>query len=150
MVLRLCRRMLKHHEDAEDAFQATFLALARNAAAVRRRQSLSSYLYGVAYRVALKTRPRQGRQKTQPVPLGEFSQTDTVDVDSLREARVILDEEVIRLPERLRRPVVLCYFQGLTQDQAARELGWSLNTCKRRLDEARKLLSERLGRRGLG
>src|SRR5262249_31144709 len=135
---------------AADPFQATFLTLARDAASIRQRQSLSSYLYGVAYRTALMTRRRQRRQKTQSLPLGDLSQTDAVDVDALREARVVLDEEVMRLPDRLRRPVVLCYFQGLTQEQAARQLGWSLRTCKRRLEEARKLLSERLGRRGLG
>jgi RNA polymerase sigma factor (sigma-70 family) len=150
MVLRLCRRMLRHPEDAEDAFQNTFLALARNASSVRRRQVLASYLYGVAYRIALKVRRRQGRQKAMPLPLGELPRMDTVEGDALHETRAVLDEEVMRLPDRLHRPVVLCYFQGLTQDQAAQKLGWSLNTCKRRLEEARQLLGERLGRRGVG
>src|SRR5262249_34856848 len=114
------------------------------------RQSLASYLYIVAYHVTLKMRRGQGRQKAIPLPLGDIAQTEIVDADPLGEARLALDEEVMRLPDRLRQPVVLCYFQGLTQEQAARQLGWSLRTCTRRLDEARKLLGERLGRRGSG
>jgi RNA polymerase sigma factor (sigma-70 family) len=145
----VCRRLLGHEQDAEDVFQATFLLLARRAGTVRKRASVGSWLYGVAYRLALKQRAatargrlhaRGGPEPTVPDP--------TADV-SWGELRAALDEELGRLPERYRAPLLLCYFEGLTQDEAARQLGWKARTVKARLARGRDLLRHRLTRRGL-
>jgi RNA polymerase sigma factor (sigma-70 family) len=149
LVLGVCRRVLRHWHDAEDAFQATFLVFARKAASIRKVQSLGSWLHGVAYHVAMKVRQRsatrhkyepQARQRPSDDPLTEITARELVSV---------LDEELQRLSERHRTPLVLCYLEGLTCDEAARRAGWSLSTFKRRLARARELLRLRLARRGL-
>lgn len=148
LVFGLCRRLLGHVQDAEDVFQATFLVLARKAAAIRKPQSLSCWLHGVAYRLALKARAetqRRRRHEQQAQPLGA-----AVDVDlSWREVCGLLDEELQRLPEKQRVPLVLCYLEGLTQDEASRRLGWPRGTFKRRLEAGRERLRLRLTRRGV-
>jgi RNA polymerase sigma factor (sigma-70 family) len=149
MVYRVCWRVLQQAEDAEDAFQATFLVLARNLAAVRDRDSLASWLHGVARRVALKARSlgatRRRHEARAPVP-------SAVPADDLtwKELRAALDAELARLPEKWRLPLVLCYLEGRTQDEAAAELGYSGNTLRRRLEDARAALGRRLSRRGFG
>jgi RNA polymerase sigma factor (sigma-70 family) len=150
MVIHVCRRVLPRPQDAEDAFQTTFLVLAQKARSVRRRESAAAWLHGTAYRVALKARTtaarRQARERrAEPAPAAP----DPVGEISLREAQVLLHEQLSRLPERLRAPLVLCYLQGATQDEAARRLGWSLNTLKRRLNRGRQVLHARLGRSGV-
>jgi RNA polymerase sigma factor (sigma-70 family) len=148
MVLGVCRSVLRHRHDAEDAFQATFLVLARKAQAIRRPDGLASWLHGVAYRLALKARAsaarRQALEQAAPAP------APSADDLSWGEVRTILHAELAALPERFRAPLVLCYLQGLTQDEAARRLGWSATTVKGRLQRGRDLLRGRLERRGLG
>ncbi len=146
-VLSACRRVLHHAQDAEDAFQATFLLLARKASAVREREALGSWLHGVALRLAYKIRARrfpsvrsQPARPPQPDPLASMT---------VAELRQGLDEELLRLPEKYRDPLVLCYLQECTQDEAARQLGWSKGTLRRRLHKGRELLRVRLARRGL-
>jgi RNA polymerase sigma factor (sigma-70 family) len=150
MVLRVCRHILGNVPDAEDAFQATFLVLMRKAAALPWRESLAGWLHSVASRVALKARTAACRRRTHEsravapppaaAPVGDIT---------LREAKGLLDEELNRLPEKLRTPLVLCYLEGMTQDQAARQAGWSLNTLKRRLSRGLDVLQRRLRRRGV-
>jgi RNA polymerase sigma factor (sigma-70 family) len=150
MVFGVCRRLLREIHDAEDAFQATFFVLARRAESIRKKESLASWLHGVAVRVAGKIRleaaRRSRREQCRPAP------TDSVNLgDDLtwRELRAVLDEELDRLPARWRASLVLCYLEGQTQDEAAHRLGWSKSTLRRRLERGRRLLKVRLARRGV-
>src|SRR5262249_40235832 len=150
MVLRVCRRVLSHFEDAEDAFQATFLVLARRAGSIRKTASLASWLHGVAYRVAVKARTRLlHRTLRERESAARLVLDDPLGDVTWRELRGLLDEELARLAETSRTPLVLCYLEGRTQDEAARELGWSLSTLRRRLDRGRRLLGQRPARRGV-
>ena len=149
MVLSVCRRVLQHTQDAEDAFQATFLVLARKAAGVRKYESLGCFLHGVAYRTAAKLRAQVVRRAVRERELpGRPSAFPAEDI-TWRELRSVLDEELQSLPERYRAPLVLCYLEGETQDEAARRMGWSLGTFRRRLEQGRNALGRRLTRRGL-
>ncbi len=148
LVLGVCRRVLGHHHDAEDAFQSTFLALARKAPRIRRRDALAGWLYRVAFRLAVRLRlsaERRRRAERQP-PARPQPPADPVAWDDLRLA---LDEEFGRLPEKYRVPLLLCGLAGRTRDQAARQLGWTLGTLKMQLERGRQLLRTRLARRGL-
>jgi RNA polymerase sigma factor (sigma-70 family) len=149
MVLDVCRGVLANEADAEDAFQATFLVLARKAGSIRKTATLASWLHGVAYRTALKARAEAARRRQHEahVPEREVSDPDSL---SWAEVRCVLQEELGRLSERHREPLVLCYLQGKTQDEAAPLLGLSKGTLRRRLERGRGLLRERLVRRGLG
>jgi RNA polymerase sigma factor (sigma-70 family) len=147
MVLGLCRRLLRHAQDAEDVFQATFLVLARKAGSVRKGQSVGSFLHGVSWRLARKARAEAARwERRQSGEQPESSRPlDSLAADELLEA---LDEELVRLPERYRAPLVLCHLHDRTQDEAAAELGLSKATLRRRLARARALLLARLKGRG--
>lgn len=148
MVLHLCRDVTRDEHAAEDAFQATFLALVRKAASIRSRESLGAWLYRVAYRVAL--RARRGERETAHVDLAEIpAARELPDEAELRELRPLLHEEVQRLPAKYRTPVVLCYLEGLTHEEAARQLGWPKGTVAGRLARAREMLRKRLTRRGV-
>src|SRR5262245_6941971 len=149
MVLQVCHRILDDIHDAEDAFQATFLVLARKAAAVRNRESVAAWLHGVALRVARKMRMALTRRSEEAVEVEMTSAEDPVATVVLREMRPLLDEELGRLPENYRVPLILCYLEGKTGDEAARELGWPRGTVSGRLARARDLLRGRLARRGL-
>jgi RNA polymerase sigma factor (sigma-70 family) len=149
LVLGVCRRVLHHEHDAEDAFQATFLALARQAASIRKGDSLSSWLHSVAFRVALRIRRDTGRHGTLEQETADRPGRDVLADVSGRELLAALDEEMQRLPETWRAAVVLCLLQGRTQDEAARQLGWPRGTLKGRLERGRALLHRRLARRGL-
>jgi RNA polymerase sigma factor (sigma-70 family) len=148
LVLGVCRRVLHHEQDVEDAFQATFFTLARRAGAIRKRQSISSWLYQVAYRVALKVRSAT-KPSTPPSAEPAAPNTDPLEAMSGRELLMALDEELQRLPEKYRLPLVLCFLEGKTQDEAAREVGWPRGTLKDRLEHGKELLRTRLARRGL-
>jgi len=147
-VLSLCRRMLRREQDAEDAFQAAFLTLARRASCIGRRQSVGSWLFKVAFRVALRARERAARRSV--VPLAEQPEpAGPAPAGPDAEVRSFLDEEVSRLPEKYRAAVVLCYLQGKTNTEAARELGCPRGTIDSRLAWARQRLRQRLARRGV-
>jgi RNA polymerase sigma factor (sigma-70 family) len=153
MVLRVCQHVLGNRHDAEDAFQATFLILARKAASIRAQASLVGWLHGAAHRVARGARQAARRRSCEglapdlapadprPDPLADLS---------TREALRLLEEEVQCLPLAYRLPVVLCCLHGLSQEEAARQLGWTPGSVKGRLERGRKRLHQRLVRRGLG
>jgi RNA polymerase sigma factor (sigma-70 family) len=148
MVWRVCQRVLRHRQDAEDVFQATFLALARKAATIRKMASVACWLHGVAYRLARRLQAEKARKLTwRPGPTDQPH--DPADQASGQELQAVLDEELDQLPDKYRTPLVLCYLEGRTRDEAAKHLGWSLGTFKRRLDRGRKLLATRLTRRGV-
>jgi RNA polymerase sigma factor (sigma-70 family) len=149
LVLGVCRRVLHNPHDAEDAFQATFLALARRAASVGRRASLGTWLYQVAYHTALKARKRSAVRRHHEDRTPPREPRDPLAEVTGRELLSVLDEELHRLPQRLRAPLVLCYLEGKARDEAARELGWSLGTLKRRLEQARAGLRARMAGRGV-
>jgi RNA polymerase sigma factor (sigma-70 family) len=151
-VLRLCRRLLGDEQDAEDAFQATFLVLARKAAAIRRGERLGNWLYGVASRVAARSRAAAAERARRTMSCRRDPPTpppDPAAEAAARELSAILDGELSRLPERYRLPLRLCFVDGRTRDEAARQLGWSLRTLQRRLAQGRRLLQTRLTRRGV-
>jgi RNA polymerase sigma factor (sigma-70 family) len=153
MVLRVCRHLLGNRHDAEDAFQATFLVLARKAARIHPPGALAGWLHGVAYHVALGARTATLRRRHDglaPDLAPPDPRPDPLAALTAREAMGILEEEVQRLPEAYRLPVVLCCLQGLSQDEAARQLGWTAGSVKGRLERGRKRLHRRLVGRGLG
>jgi RNA polymerase sigma factor (sigma-70 family) len=149
LVLGVCRRLLGSAHDAEDACQATFLVLAQKAGSIRKTTALPSWLHGVASRVAAhlkRERLRRGRREQQaPEP----AVADPAAEVSWREVQTVLDEELERLPESLRAPLILCYLNGLTRDVAAAQLGLSVACLHGRLERGRKALCERLTRRGV-
>jgi RNA polymerase sigma factor (sigma-70 family) len=142
-------RLLRQAQDAEDVFQATFLVLARKAGSMPWRCSVANWLYGVARRLALKVRADARRRRQRDQATCDRAATETAAELARRELLASLDEEVHGLPERYRLPVVLCHLEGRTRDQAARELGWSLRTLQRRLEQGKQLLRHRLTRHGL-
>ncbi len=150
MVLGVCRRVLGQTQDAEDACQATFLVLLRRAGAVRRRASVASWLYGVASRTARKLRAARVRRDGLVPNRAEAVGNAAEEALSWRELRGVLDEELGRLPEKYRAPLLLCYLEGLTRDEAAQRLGVGVNRLRARLDYGRQLLRGRLSRRGVG
>jgi RNA polymerase sigma factor (sigma-70 family) len=148
MVLGVCRRVLGNEADAEDAFQATFLVLVKKAAAVAQRALVGNWLYGVACNTARKVKAMNGQRRARerragaiplPDPLGEREQ----------HLHALLDEELSRLPDRYRSPIVLCDLEGKPYREAAQLLGCPLGTLSGRLTRARALLARRLARRGL-
>jgi RNA polymerase sigma factor (sigma-70 family) len=149
MVLGACRRVLRQAEDAEDAFQATFLALIRQARSIDRRQSLGGWLYRVAYRAAMKAKRSASRRAERERRACRSPANGVVDEAAGRELLQVLDEELQRLPDKCRELAVLCYLEGRAQAEAARALGVSEATASTRMAQARALLQERLARRGL-
>src|SRR5262245_4297238 len=144
LVLGVCRQVLGE-EQAEDAFQAVFLILTQKATSLRRQQSLAAWLHRVALNVCRTARLQTARRLAHE----RQAASATSYVDEVRDWQPILHEEVDRLPEKYRTPVVFCYCEGKTHDEAARHLGWPLGTVKGRLSRARDLLRERLSRRGV-
>jgi RNA polymerase sigma factor (sigma-70 family) len=149
MVLGVCRRVLRDPHDAEDAFQAAFLVLARKAGSVDRPELLGSWLYGVACRTALKLRSTVLSRSVRQIPLECDPPAPATEEGVDPDLRPLLDEEVNRLPDKYRVPIVLCYLEGLTNEQAAEQLGCPKGTILSRLSRARDLLRTRLTRRGV-
>ncbi len=150
MVFSVCQSVLRQSQDAEDAFQATFLILMQKAGSIRQQHGLGGWLQRVAYRVALRARANSLRRQTRETqaarsPVAELSCDDL----SWRELRSILHAELAALPERFRAPLMLCYLEGLTQEEAARRLGCTAATVKGRLQRSREKLRRRLERRGV-
>ena len=147
MVLSLCRYRVHNSADAEDAFQATFLVLVRRAASIRKPELLGNWLYGVAYRVAARARVQAARRRAR-----EKREVEMIAAEPPWEGnewRPVLHEELNHLPEKYRAPMVLCYLQGKTNEEAAKVLAWPIGTVKGRLARARELLRKRLVRRGV-
>jgi RNA polymerase sigma factor (sigma-70 family) len=149
MVYHLCRRILRNEQDAEDAFQATFLVLVLKAHTLRSQESVGNWLFGVAYRTALKAREAAARRSRREAAAPVRSVAEPVAELTVHEEQTIVDQELARLPDKYRAPLVLCCLEGLTRDEAARQLGWSPGLLKSRLEQARELLRNRLVRRGM-
>jgi RNA polymerase sigma factor (sigma-70 family) len=149
MVYNLCRGILHDPHSADDAFQATFLVLARKATSIHKRQSVASWLYGVAYRISLRAKANAARRRLHERQTVTMPTTEPVTDAGRQELRSVLNEELQRLPEKYRAPLVLCYLEGKTNEIAARELGWPSGSMSKRLNRGRELLKERLAGRGV-
>jgi len=155
VVWSVCRRLVRNHHDAEDAFQATLLVFTRKASELHTATAIGSWLYAVAYRVA--SRACAARTHFPSLQEGGWgvgqepadSRSDTLDELTVREAEGALHEELARLPEKFRAPLVLCCLEGLSRDEAATRLGWSANRVKHGLERGREFLRSRLARRGI-
>jgi RNA polymerase sigma factor (sigma-70 family) len=149
MVLGVCRQIVRHSQDADDAFQATFLILVRKAASIRVGESLAPWLYSVACRTARRARSAAARYRpapAEPIPDRHALPEENV---STRDLRPLLHEELGRLPGKYRAPIVLCHLEGKTHEEAARLLRWPVGTVSGRLSRGRRLLRSRLERRGV-
>ncbi len=148
LVLGVCRRTLRREQDAEDAFQAAFLVLARKAGSIRQTESLASWLVGVAWRSAARLRTDLAERRRHERRISPVTSQGPPD-PSWREVQEALHEELARLPERYRAPLVSCYLEGRTQCEAAQQLGCSEGVLRGRLDRGRERLRQRLARRGI-
>jgi RNA polymerase sigma factor (sigma-70 family) len=148
MVFGICNRVLHDVHDAQDAFQAVFLVLANRARSIRRKDSVASWLFGVAQRVAARARSRAARCRAIDQAAAARA-TDCYVLPEQDSDRETVHEELDRLPERLKAPVVLCYLEGLTYDVAAHQLDLSEGALRGRLSQARKRLRSRLAQRGV-
>jgi RNA polymerase sigma factor (sigma-70 family) len=148
MVLRVCRMILRDAHDAEDAFQATFLVLARQSRSIRERGSVASWLHGVARRTALSARSAAARRRAHERRAAEMPMPSTDDT-GWNEFGDVLHQEIEQLPEKYRKAIVLCELEGLTEGQAAQRLEWPVGTVRTRLRRGRERLRGRLLRRGV-
>jgi RNA polymerase sigma factor (sigma-70 family) len=149
MLLRVCQRVLHNGHDAEDICQAAFLLLAQKATSIRWRDSVAGWLYQTAYRVSLKARTAASRRRQHETRTIPPPPADPVTELTVRELQAVLDDELSRLPEKYRVPILLCCLEGKSRDDAARDLGWTLTVVKDRLEQGRERLRVRLARRGL-
>jgi RNA polymerase sigma factor (sigma-70 family) len=149
MVLGVCRRVLGHAQDAEDAFQATFLVLARKAAGIVPQDAVGAWLYGVAYRTARKAKTMTARRRLKEQQFRDAHRTAATPEDAWEELQPLLDDELNRLPEKYRSAIVLCDLEGNTKKAAAARLRCPEGTLSSRLTRGRRLLAERLTRRGV-
>src|SRR5207302_4195443 len=147
MVLGVCRRVLRHALDAEDAFQATFLVLVHKAGSLEQPHLLAIWLHGVAYRTAQHARTRAARRCLHEREAAAMSAAASHLDPSQQDLLARLDEELQRLPDKYRAPLVLCYLEGKTHAEAARQLGWPIGSMSARLAKARDLLHRRLSGR---
>jgi RNA polymerase sigma factor (sigma-70 family) len=145
----VCRRLLGNREDAEDAFQAVFLILARKAGSIRPREKVGNWLHGVAYRTSLKAKVMRAKRFAKERRVGEMQWPPAAQVRMWEELVPLLDKELNGLPANYRSAVVLCDLEGKSRKEAARKLGWSEGTLSGRLARARALLARRLSRYGL-
>jgi RNA polymerase sigma factor (sigma-70 family) len=150
MVWSVCRRILHDHHEAEDAFQATFLVLVRKAASVVPGDRVANWLYGVACQTAQRARVATAKRKAREKIVAEVPETAASGQDGGRDLRTLLDQELCRLPDKYRTPIVLCDLEGKTGKEAARQLGWPEGTVAGRLARGREMLAKRLTRQGLG
>lgn len=148
MVYQVCQRVLHHPADADDAFQATFVVFVKKARTINRPDLVGGWLHGVAQRVAMKLRSQSAQRQSREKPLAD-PVTPAPTEPGWRELSPILDEELNQLPDAYRAPLVLCYLEGKTNDQAAEQLGWTRGKVAGKLSRGRDLLRQRLSRRGL-
>jgi RNA polymerase sigma factor (sigma-70 family) len=149
MVWGVCRRMLRNYHDAEDAFQAAFLVFARKATSIASPELLANWLYGVAYQTALNARTTAARRRARERQVAEMPEPEAVQQDLWHDLQPLLDQELSRLPDKYRIPVVLCDLEGKTRKEAAQQIGCPEGTVAGRLARARVLLARRLARHGL-
>jgi RNA polymerase sigma factor (sigma-70 family) len=150
LVMGVCQRVLQHTQDAEDAFQATFMVLARKAGKIAWQDSVANWLHGVACRIAYQVRREKARHQSRSGGIVSDHATPEAAPDpSWSELKPVLDEELNRLPTRYRIPLILCCLEGKSRDEAATQLGWSLGSLKGRLERGREILRSRLAKRGL-
>jgi len=144
VVLGVCRRVLNHEQEAEDAFQATFLVLVRKAGSLERPELLGNWLYGVAYRTAQKARARLARRRHHERSVPPMAISEPESDLFWQDLRGLLDDELRQLPPKYRLPLVLCYLEGMTNHQAAQRLGWPVGSMSYRLARGRQMLRQRL------
>src|SRR5262245_14285996 len=149
MVWGVCRRILRNHHDAEEAFQATFLVLVRKAVSIRQREMMANWLYGVAHQTAMKARAMIAKRRTREQQGMAMPEPQAPDQDTRNDLQPLLDQELCRLPDRYRVAIVLCDLEGKTRREAARQLGLPEGTLAGRLTRGRAMLARRLARRGL-
>jgi RNA polymerase sigma factor (sigma-70 family) len=149
LVLRVCRQVAHQDQDAEDAFQATFLILARRASSIREGEALAGWLHRVAFHVASKARRAAARRRIHEARVQPSRPKDPTHELSWHEVQEVLHEEIQRLPETLRAPFVLCVLEDKSRSEAARQLGWHEGTVSSRLARARERLRRQLTRRGV-
>lgn len=149
MVLRVAHRILRSEPDAEDVFQATFLLLTRRSASIRKRESLASWLHGVAHRLALRARSERGRRQAREMQATSGQEAETPPQSAWTDLEAMLDEVLAQLPPRYRAPLVYCYLEGRTQEEVADLLGVPSGTVRSWLARGRELLRQRLVRRGV-
>lgn len=149
LVLGACRRMLSDPHDVEDAFQATFFIFVRKARGIARGDVVGSWLYRVAYHAAARVRAGVGRQRAREAPLAETDVAAPEEAESRRDLELLVDDAINRLPEKYRRPIVLCCLEGKSNEEAARELGCPVGTVGTRLSRARERLRAMLTHRGV-
>jgi RNA polymerase sigma factor (sigma-70 family) len=149
MVWGVCRRVLRHQQDAEDAFQAAFLVLVRKAASVVPRAMVGNWLYGVAHHTALKARATAAKRKERERQVGQMPELSCEDQPRWRDVQAVLDNELSRLPDRFRAVIVLCDLEGRTRKEAAQQLGCPEGSIAGWLARARSMLAKRLGRHGI-
>ncbi len=150
MVMGLCQRILHQREDAEDAFQATFLVLVQKASTLRRPELLGNWLYGVAYRIARKAKSLEARRlHKEKTAMSIAASKDPATEAEWRDLLSVVDEELQQLPDKYRLPLVLCYLGNMTNEEAAERLGWPAGSISYRLSRAREMLQHRLQKRQL-
>jgi RNA polymerase sigma factor (sigma-70 family) len=149
MVFGVCRRVVGNHHDAEDAFQATFLVLARKASSVRPRERVANWLHGVALRTAMKAKTITAKRRGREKQVTEMPEAEAAQQDQWRDLQPLLDQELNSLPDNYRLPILLCYVEGKTIKIAAQQLGWPQGSLAGRLARGRKLLAKRLASRGV-
>jgi RNA polymerase sigma factor (sigma-70 family) len=149
LVMRVCRDVLQQAQDAEDAFQATFLVLARKATSIRKSEALVSWLHGVAFRMAMNAKRNAARRRQHESRSKAASPADPAWELAWREVQLLLDEEIQRLPEKYRAPFLLCCLENRSRADVAHQLCVEEGTVWSRLAQARKLLQARLTRRGV-
>jgi len=151
MVFGVCQRVLNQRQDAEDAFQATFLVLVQKASTIRKPELLGNWLYGVACRIARKARGRVSRRVIQErntmAPDNKPDRQDPSTDLEWRDLLSVMDEELQQLPNKYRLPLVMCYLSSMTNEEAAAKLGWPAGSMSYRLAKAREMLQKRMERR---
>src|SRR5262245_4211721 len=149
LIFGVCRRVIGNHHDAEDAFQTTFLVLARKASSVKPRERLANWLHGVALRTAMKAKAMTAKRRRREKQVTEMPEPEATQQDQWRDLQPLLDQELDGLPENYRLPILLCDLEGKTIKDAAQQLGWPQGTVAGRLARGRKLLAKRLANRGV-